>query len=175
MAHLGVLHVPVHDYIPLSLLRHQWSAQWQNAKNESEYYITNIVLTQAVLLFGKTVPLTSIRADIQQIGPGIVQLTLHTSFGVLYIIESVTPVAPMLQQVEHTVYGPKNILYRPLAKVLLQGFSGQFIRDMHVWHNKMYQHKPVLVKGDGPIAQFRRWYSQFYSENSHKVHESIEW
>lgn len=172
---MGVLHTPFRDWIPQSILRHHWSAAWQNHKNESQYYMTSISLTQSILLFGKTLPFTSILADINQVGPGIVQLTLHTSFGKIYIMESVTPVAPMLQHVEHVVFAPKNILYRPLAKVILQGFSGQFIRDMNVWHNKMYQHKPVLVKGDGPIAQFRRWYSQFYSENSHKVHESIEW
>ena len=26
----------------------------------------------------------------------------------------------------------------------------------------VFQEHPVLVKADGPIVEFRRWYSQFY-------------
>jgi hypothetical protein len=28
-----------------------------------------------------------------------------------------------------------------------------------------YRERPVLVNGDGPIAEYRRWYAQFYEGN----------
>ena len=42
-----------------------------------------------------------------------------------------------------------------------------------VWNNKMYRKNPILVKEDKLIAQHRKWYSQFYSENS-PTYESIQ-
>lgn len=32
--------------------------------------------------------------------------------------------------------------------------------------NKIFAQRPLLVQGDGPMMRMRRWYSQFYSENS---------
>ena len=40
--------------------------------------------------------------------------------------------------------------------------SGIF-EDIPIWEHKVYVEHPVLVKGDGPIADFRRWAKQFYS------------
>ena len=34
--------------------------------------------------------------------------------------------------------------------------------DVPIWRDKVYRERPLLVKGDGPIAEFRRWYQQFY-------------
>jgi hypothetical protein len=48
----------------------------------------------------------------------------------------------------------------------------QVERDVMVWNNKMYRKNPVLVKEDALIAKHRRWYSQFYSENS-PTYESV--
>ncbi len=36
-------------------------------------------------------------------------------------------------------------------------------QDIGIWENKIYCEKPMLTRGDGPIHQLRRWYSQFYS------------
>jgi hypothetical protein len=37
-------------------------------------------------------------------------------------------------------------------------------QDIPIWEHKVYREQPLLVKGDGPIAEFRRWAKQFYSE-----------
>ncbi|XP_077944358.1 cholesterol 7-desaturase nvd isoform X3 [Gasterosteus aculeatus] len=42
----------------------------------------------------------------------------------------------------------------------------QFERDVMIWNNKKYISKPLLVKEDSAIQKHRRWFSQFYSENS---------
>jgi len=38
-----------------------------------------------------------------------------------------------------------------------------------MWNNKTYLRKPVLVKEESALAKHRRWYQQFYSENSPRV------
>ena len=53
-----------------------------------------------------------------------------------------------------------------VAKFYLVGEAKQVERDVMVWNNKMYRKKPLLVKEDQLILKHRRWYSQFYSENS---------
>ncbi len=56
----------------------------------------------------------------------------------------------------------------------------QFERDVMIWNNKRYSSKPVLAKSmeDALVSQYRRWYSQFYSEHSprftlHK--DTLDW
>jgi hypothetical protein len=34
---------------------------------------------------------------------------------------------------------------------------------MPIWEHKIFQPNPILCDGDSPIAQFRRWFSQFYA------------
>ena len=34
--------------------------------------------------------------------------------------------------------------------------------DTPIWRDKVFLERPLLVKGDGPITEFRRWYEQFY-------------
>jgi phenylpropionate dioxygenase-like ring-hydroxylating dioxygenase large terminal subunit len=40
----------------------------------------------------------------------------------------------------------------------------QLDEDYVIWKHKVYRDKPALCDGDGPIAQFRRYYSQFYEQ-----------
>mgnify|MGYP000526581888 CR=1 FL=1 len=49
-----------------------------------------------------------------------------------------------------------------------------------IWNNKKYEAKPVFAKSpeDSLIARHRRWYGQFYSENSPKLRfqkDTLEW
>eukprot|EP00516_Mucochytrium_quahogii_P010939 CAMPEP_0203786858 /NCGR_PEP_ID=MMETSP0100_2-20121128/1874_1 /ASSEMBLY_ACC=CAM_ASM_000210 /TAXON_ID=96639 /ORGANISM=" , Strain NY0313808BC1" /LENGTH=59 /DNA_ID=CAMNT_0050689235 /DNA_START=674 /DNA_END=853 /DNA_ORIENTATION=- len=49
-------------------------------------------------------------------------------------------------------------------------------QDREVWSNKMYHEKPMLVSGDGPFPAFKRYYNQFYSDNSKSLAENeLEW
>ena len=40
----------------------------------------------------------------------------------------------------------------------------QFTQDVPIWENKIYRERPLLTKTDGPVAQYRRWFRQFYSD-----------
>jgi phenylpropionate dioxygenase-like ring-hydroxylating dioxygenase large terminal subunit len=56
-----------------------------------------------------------------------------------------------------------NEMQKLMAKALTDEISFQVEQDMPIWENKIYQPNPILCDGDGPIAQFRRWFSQFYA------------
>jgi cholesterol 7-desaturase len=45
----------------------------------------------------------------------------------------------------------------------------QFERDVMVWNHKTYVDRPVLVAEDKTLAKHRRWFQQFYSENSPRL------
>lgn len=46
---------------------------------------------------------------------------------------------------------------------IIANIVGQLEEDKPIWEHKIYRPLPVLCDGDGPIAKFRKWYSQFYS------------
>lgn len=45
-------------------------------------------------------------------------------------------------------------------------YSFQFERDVVIWNHKKYLDKPLLTKEEHTIVKHRRWYNQFYSQNS---------
>ncbi len=51
-----------------------------------------------------------------------------------------------------------------LGKALIADICRQVDEDRVIWEHKKYQEKPILCDGDGPIAKFRKWYSQFYAD-----------
>lgn len=57
-----------------------------------------------------------------------------------------------------------------LASLILpkafKGYCNDVSQDFKVWENKIYIDPPVLAKGDGPVAQYRIWCRQFYTEHA---------
>lgn len=55
-----------------------------------------------------------------------------------------------------------------LADDMVAGVTGEYglMADVPIWRDKVFLERPVLVKGDGNIAEFRRWYAQFYDAGS---------
>lgn len=50
-----------------------------------------------------------------------------------------------------------------MGQQIIDGFAKSGIyQDIPIWEHKRYNAQPVLVKGDGQIAEFRKWASQFY-------------
>lgn len=162
-AHLNVLHKPfVWSVMPAGLI-HQWAAAWK--QHETQPHKSAIQLTQTLKIFGVYIPGTTVTAYINQIGPGMVQLHLTTPLGKLYAFEYVTPTKTTTQIVEHIMFCSPTIP-RFVGKILLWSLEAQFQRDAPIWETKKFLKRPVISKADGPILAFRRWYSQFYSENS---------
>lgn len=51
-----------------------------------------------------------------------------------------------------------------LARALIKDILKQFDQDKVIWDRQRFVERPPICDGDGPIADFRRWYYQFYAE-----------
>jgi 3-ketosteroid 9alpha-monooxygenase subunit A len=99
------------------------------------------------------------------VGPGQAY-TLHTgympslNFGQMLPIEmdkTRNRLDISLKREDADKFGEAGI--RAIAKEVIR----QLNQDLAIWNRKRYVPKPLLAKGDGPIAQFRQWYAQFYA------------
>jgi 3-ketosteroid 9alpha-monooxygenase subunit A len=61
-----------------------------------------------------------------------------------------------------------------LVDLYMANLKSGFEDDIRIWENKLYREVPVLCDGDGPIAQLRRWYRQFYASPETQVAEQPE-
>jgi len=64
--------------------------------------------------------------------------------------------------------GTRKIADRFVAEV-----NRQVQQDIPIWENKVYRPNPNLSDGDGPILQFRRWFSQFYVDGDGALAERV--
>jgi nitrite reductase/ring-hydroxylating ferredoxin subunit len=53
---------------------------------------------------------------------------------------------------------------RGVGAALIADIEKQMREDTPIWEHKIYHERPLLCDGDGPIAQYRRWSKQFYSD-----------
>ena len=52
---------------------------------------------------------------------------------------------------------------RGVGKAFVAEVTRQLEQDIPIWENKVQYEKPLLCDGDGPIAIFRKWCTQFYT------------
>ena len=131
--------------------------------------MSEIQILQAMCFSGISLP-GAIPVTVNQQGLGVVHLHFQTPIGGVWIIETVTPVSADRVRYHHVVFGEWYVP-RLIAKFILWGTIQQAERDVPVWNHKKYMRKPMIVKGDGPIAAYRRWSKQFYSDG--KVYEEL--
>nr|XP_039261003.1 cholesterol 7-desaturase nvd-like [Styela clava] len=116
--------------------------------------------------------------QVEQIGPGIVHLHMNLPFARSVLVQSLTPVGPLHQVIIHSFYTDWKCPTW-LSKIFLTFEAIQVDRDVMVWNNKTFSAKPLLVKEEAPITKYRRWFSQFYSENSPKFNfksnDDVSW
>ncbi|XP_053736840.1 cholesterol 7-desaturase nvd [Synchiropus splendidus] len=174
LAHLAHLHIPgmasgsdlrYTNSKAWAFMKHNWKAQWE-PEQEPNKHCSQMLVKHALYLFGVHFSLLDVHVVARQIGPGLVFLTFNHSFlGRGVIMHCVTPVEPLVQCVSHTIFYQANIP-TAIPKFILMSERIQFERDVMIWNSKKYISKPLLVKEDQTIQKHRRWFSQFYSENS---------
>ncbi|CAJ0596340.1 unnamed protein product [Cylicocyclus nassatus] len=148
------------------LIRHTWDGKWV-PKTGDEAHASVMYLDQFLSIAGWRIPMTSSKLRAEQLGPGIVHMIFDFGFlGRGVVLHHVTPQEPLQQLVRFKLY---SNMPRWFAKFLLISEATQFERDIWVWSNKKYIKNPILVRNDGPIQKHRRWYSQFYKENSPRL------
>jgi len=174
VAHLDYLHSPFiisgtdlrTTHHTFTQMRHKWTPQWQPSSEEK--HIAHLQLHHDSKFFGFSFPILEINVSALQIGPGLVYLYWDTFFGKGVFVQTLLPVEPLLQQLCHVNYAASYIP-KWFTKFFLFGEMLQVERDVMIWNNKTFNAQPLLIQEDKLINQFRRWYSQFYSEHSSKI------
>jgi nitrite reductase/ring-hydroxylating ferredoxin subunit len=95
-------------------------------------------------------------------GPGIALLRAE---GLMTILSATTAIDRRHVRMLWNFYLPLPMA--DLADDIIAGVTGDhgLGADAPIWRDKVFRDRPLIVKGDGPIAEFRRWYAQFYEGN----------
>ncbi len=100
------------------------------------------------------------------IGPGQAW-TKFSGISDTLLISGMTPIEHDKVHVRFAFTQPKKEAQGPmagLARALIRDIIKQFDQDKVVWDRQRFVENALLCDGDGPIADFRRWYYQFYVE-----------
>lgn len=158
-AHAKVLHKPLFGKFSFEGISHDFDIQWST--NETHKYMSNVDVVHTLRIGDYVIPGTTVYAPSNQIGPGLVFFDLiNKSTGKMFTMQTVTPVEPLMQRMDHIFYAEKNMI-RALAKISGYAFAEQVNRDAVIWNRKVIFKNPIL-KNDGPIMKFRTWFKQFY-------------
>ena len=92
-------------------------------------------------------------------GPGIALLRVP---GLMTVLSATTPIDRRHVRLLWHFHLPVGL--EAAAEEIVDGVVGPFGlgADQPIWRDKVFRDRPVLVRGDGPVAEFRRWYEQFY-------------
>ncbi len=85
------------------------------------------------------------------------------------LLSMTTPIDDVTCDVRFAFTQAKENGQKPVGGVgaaIIRDIVKQLNEDIPIWENKVYQARPVLCDGDGPIAEFRRWCLQFYSPSA---------
>jgi 3-ketosteroid 9alpha-monooxygenase subunit A len=97
-------------------------------------------------------------------GPGQ-SWTRFTGISETLLVASVVPVEKDVVHARFAFLQLKTQAEGPaanLAKALIRDIVKQFDQDKVIWERQRYEMNPLICKDDGPIGDFRRWYSRFY-------------
>ncbi len=95
-------------------------------------------------------------------GPGI-SLTRVSGSMKGVSVQTLTPLAEEKIEIRHRYYVEKDAPQDKMAG-FFDFYALDWIRDFDLWNTKKYRPVPQLTDGDGDVGKFRRWYSQFYSD-----------
>ena len=107
-------------------------------------------------------------------GPGM--STQEFSLGAKTVmLGTVTPITAKRMKLRFAFTKPKDIAgqFEMLINALTAEIARQVEQDIPIWEHKICRPTPILCDGDGPIAKYRRWFSQFYAEGQHSSEAAI--
>ena len=66
---------------------------------------------------------------------------------------------------------PKDSMEYMIAQKSIESTVGPkgVVGDIPIWNRKIHRANPILCDGDGPIMQYRKYFSQFYAENENAM------
>lgn len=100
-------------------------------------------------------------------GPGMAVQVFERAFKTV-MMATMVPITKNKMILRFAFTKPKDISeqFNMLTDVLIEEIVRQVGHDMPIWENKIYRENPILCDGDGPIAKYRRWFEQFYANDS---------
>jgi hypothetical protein len=92
-------------------------------------------------------------------GPGVAVLRVPD---LMTVFTTTTPIDRRHCRLQWHFYSTGTAV--DMADELVEGVTGDYglLADVPIWRDKVFLERPLLVKADGNIAEFRRWYAQFY-------------
>lgn len=100
-------------------------------------------------------------------GPGIAAIEVNQGPLEMLTYIAQTPIDDQLTEV-NLLFSMKHLpdeeSTESISELNDQITNVQFMQDVPIWENKIYRERPIITKVDGPVAQYRRWFRQFYSD-----------
>ena len=98
-------------------------------------------------------------------GPGMSTQMFSKAFKT-FLMGTVTPISANKMKLRFAFAKPLDISekFDLLAEGTISEIVYQVGQDIPIWQNKKYLESPILCDGDGPVAKYRRWFSQFYDD-----------
>ncbi|MDX1736311.1 MAG: Rieske 2Fe-2S domain-containing protein [Halioglobus sp.] len=105
-----------------------------------------------------------IHVDSTNVGPGQTIQRISRAFEVV-MLGTITPIDDQSIHLRFAFTMPKSQtdMNQVLAEATRDNVVGGVEQDIPIWNNKRYIDDPILCDGDGPIAKYRKWFSQFYA------------
>jgi cholesterol 7-dehydrogenase len=147
--------------VPWLRVRHQATWELDDSARHIAWFHNDAVL----VLADRDLKATAARATIQIAGPGGL-VSFHFDvprFGRILLLQSHTPEAPLSQRVRFRWFA-ERAMPRGLVEYVVGSWVTQWREDVSIWEGKGYCQKPMLLPGDGPIHDMRRWYAAFLPE-----------
>eukprot|EP01127_Copromyxa_protea_P005168 TRINITY_DN1503_c0_g1_i1.p1 TRINITY_DN1503_c0_g1~~TRINITY_DN1503_c0_g1_i1.p1 ORF type:complete len:408 (+),score=60.90 TRINITY_DN1503_c0_g1_i1:40-1263(+) len=167
--HLNVVHTTI-SHVDVPGLSHIWVGTWEEDKNDP--HIAQIRVDHKLNWFGWEYVIMKRPVIIRQVGPSLVSLEFDSIFGKWILTQAVVPIEPGKTRLHHSVYSNMNRFW---SKFVFYGTVFQVEQDIPIWNNKTFHSNPAIIRSDGPVKKFRRWYSQFYSPGSAKYSRDLSW
>ncbi|HPZ47968.1 MAG TPA: Rieske 2Fe-2S domain-containing protein [Novosphingobium sp.] len=101
-------------------------------------------------------------------GPGQ-SWTRFSGISETLLVACLTPVEEDVLRVRYCFTQPKAQAEGPgagLARALIKDIGKQLDQDKVIWDRMRFEPNPIICDGDGPIPQFREWYSRYYAKPS---------
>lgn len=99
-------------------------------------------------------------------GPGQ-SWTRFTGISETLLVTLITPIEKDKIHARHCYTQPRSQAEGPgagVARAIIRDVCKQFDQDKIIWDRQQYRADALICQGDGPIAQFRKHYAQFYAE-----------
>jgi len=97
------------------------------------------------------------------VGPGQTIQRITRAFEVV-MMGTITPIDDQHVHLRFvfTMPNSQSDMNKVLAEATRDNIAGGVEQDIPIWNHKRYVDDPILCDGDGPIAKYRKWFSQFY-------------